>query len=91
MTKTTIIAALSLATLLNVGFAWQAFGDVTTCFGSGNCTVSTPNGARQMNKEEAFAHQREQERYSLSRIDCDYASDRVRCKELLAAALALFR
>jgi len=29
MTKTTIIAALSLATLLNVGFAWQAFGDVT--------------------------------------------------------------
>jgi len=32
MTKTMIIAALSLATLLNVGFAWQAFGDVTTLF-----------------------------------------------------------
>jgi hypothetical protein len=46
----------ALAIFLIVGFAWQAFGDVTTCFGSGNCTVSTPSGVRQMNKEEALAH-----------------------------------
>jgi hypothetical protein len=80
-----------LVIFLIVGFVWQAHGDVTTCFGSDNCTVSTPDGARQMSKKEAFAYRREQERDRLDRIDCDYASDRARCRQLLDAALALFR
>ena len=33
--------AVFVLTFLIVGFAWQAFGNVTTCFGPGNCIVST--------------------------------------------------
>jgi hypothetical protein len=88
----TVGLAIMLAFLI-FGFAWQASGDVTTCYGAGagNCTVSSPNGIRQMNNDEALAHQRQQQRYRLTGIDCDFASDRLRCKELLAAAEALFR
>ena len=80
-----------LTIFLIVGFAVQSFGDVTTCYGSDNCTVVTPDGAHQMSKEEAVVYRREQERNRLDRIDCDYASDRIRCRQLLDAALALFR
>jgi hypothetical protein len=42
-----------------------AAADVTTCFGDGNCTVVTPEGAHQMSRSETLSHQRDQQQRPL--------------------------
>ncbi|WP_426441468.1 hypothetical protein [Bradyrhizobium genosp. P] len=67
-----------------------AAADVTTCFGNGNCTVVTPDGAHQMSRSEILIHQRDQQERRVAMIECEYASGFVECERLRTALSHLF-
>jgi hypothetical protein len=67
-----------------------AAADVTTCFGDGNCTVVTPEGAHQMSPSETLIHQRDQQQRRVAMVECGYASSFVECERLRTALSNLF-
>jgi hypothetical protein len=68
-----------------------AAADVTTCFGDGNCTVVTPEGAHQMSRSETLSHQRDQQQRRVAMIECGYASNSGECERLRTTLSELFR
>jgi hypothetical protein len=68
-----------------------AAADVTTCFGDGQCTVVTPEGAHQMSRSETLSHQRDQQQRRVAMIECQYASSLVECEHLRTTLSDLFR
>jgi hypothetical protein len=68
-----------------------ATADVTTCFGDGNCTVVTPEGAHQMSRSETLSHQRDQQQRRVGTIECEYAWSLVECERLRTTLSNLFR
>ena len=81
------------AVLLLLLATWPAVAQVTTCYGTDNCTRVTPYGSEKMSVEAARNHARTNVKGEIVDIgyNCSLAVDPAKCRTLVQELQAQFR